>query len=76
MTGCRRGEALGLRWEDVDMEAGTISVRQALVPVDGKVIVSDPKTAAGGAVSPWTPSRLAALKAHAARQADEQCRVG
>jgi integrase len=28
--GLRQGEALGLRWQDVDFDAGTLSVRQAL----------------------------------------------
>jgi integrase len=26
MTGCRRGEALGLRWQDVDLTAGTVTI--------------------------------------------------
>src|SRR4028118_147299 len=26
--GCGRGELLGLRWQDVDLEGGTLSVRQ------------------------------------------------
>jgi integrase len=72
LTGCRRGEALGLRWEDVDMDAGTISIRQTLVPVDGNVIISDPKTARGRRTIALDPATLEALKAHAARQADEQ----
>ena len=31
-TGMRRGEILGLRWSDVDLGAGRVSVRQALGP--------------------------------------------
>jgi integrase len=30
MTGCRRGELLALRWRDVDLDAGTISVRRSV----------------------------------------------
>jgi len=33
--GLRQGEALGLRWQDVDLDAGTLSVRQALVRAGG-----------------------------------------
>jgi integrase len=31
MTGMRRGEALALRWRDVDLDAGTVSVRRDLM---------------------------------------------
>lgn len=36
MTGLRRSELLGLRWEDVDLEHSRLSVRQVLVVVDGE----------------------------------------
>jgi integrase len=29
-TGCRRGELLGLRWDDIDCEAGMLTVRRTL----------------------------------------------
>ena len=32
-TGCRRGEALGLRWRDVDFDRGVVSIRQELIPL-------------------------------------------
>src|SRR5690606_2740032 len=32
-TGMRRGEVLGVRWRDIDLDAGRVSVRQALVSV-------------------------------------------
>jgi integrase len=31
-TGARRGEVLGLRWSEVDLEAGTVSIVRQLVP--------------------------------------------
>ena len=34
----RRGEALGLRWSDVDLENGPLSVRRALIPSGREVI--------------------------------------
>jgi integrase len=43
-TGMRRGEVLGVRWRDIDFDAGRVSVRQALVSVSYKVSISDVKT--------------------------------
>ena len=39
--GLRLGEALGLRWEDVDFEAGTLSVRQSLERSGGDAAPGD-----------------------------------
>lgn len=43
-TGMRRGEVLGVRWRDLDLEAGRVSVRQALVSVAYETSISDVKT--------------------------------
>jgi integrase/predicted RNA-binding Zn-ribbon protein involved in translation (DUF1610 family) len=74
MTGCRRGEALGLTWDDLDMEAATLTIRRALVPLGATVIVSEPKSARGRRRIALDPTTIEALKGHAARQADEQAR--
>ena len=47
MTGMRRGEGVGLRWDDVDLEACRLSVRRALIPHGSGVIISEPKMAKG-----------------------------
>jgi integrase len=74
MTGMRRGEALGLRWEDVDLEAGRLSVRRALIP-NGKVVnVSEPKTARGRRSIALDPETVLVLREQAARQLDNQQR--
>ena len=36
-TGLRRGELLGLKWEDVDLQNGVIHVRRQVARVDGEV---------------------------------------
>ena len=71
-TGMRRGEALGLRWRDVDLENSRLSVRRALIPINREVVVSEPKTAKGRRVVALDPSTIEVLKAQAARQLNEQ----
>jgi integrase len=72
MTGARRGEALGLRWEDIDIEAGTITIRRSLIAVNGELYLSDPKTKRGNRTIALDAVTLEALKSHAAHQADER----
>jgi len=76
MTGMRRGEALGLRWEDVDLEAGRISVRRALIPNGKVVVVSEPKTARGRRSIALDPETVLVLREQAARQLDDQVKKG
>lgn len=70
-TGARQGELLALRWQDVDLEAGTIAINATLTRIDGRWLRSNPKT--GGSVRTITLSArgLAALKAHRLRMAEE-----
>ncbi|MEX2324056.1 MAG: site-specific integrase [Acidimicrobiia bacterium] len=70
MTGMRRGEVLGLRWKDVDLGAARISVRQALVAVAYKVIVSTPKTHQARVID-LDSGTVARLRAHWTRQQAE-----
>ena len=44
MTGMRRGEILGLRWHDIDLDAARLSVRHAVVAVAYATIESTPKS--------------------------------
>ena len=53
-TGMRRGEALGLRWSDVDLVAGRANVVQTVVTVDGKVASPPRRRPPGGAAWLWT----------------------
>ena len=43
-TGLRRGELLGLHWEDIDLEQQTITVRRQVVRINGQVVKAPLKT--------------------------------
>lgn len=76
-TGLRLGELLALRWEDVDFEAGTVTVGRNVVEVGGKRIVQDtPKTEKGRRTMALAGTTAALLKAHKARQAAERLAAG
>lgn len=66
-TGMRRGEALGLRWSDVDLRAGRLSVRQTVVAVGAEILVSRPKTAKGRRAIALDKGTVAVLAAHKKR---------
>jgi integrase len=76
LTGMRRGEVLGLRWADIDLDQGWLSVRQALIVVDRQVQVSAPKTARGRRLIALDPGTITALRIHHAQQAAERLALG
>ena len=43
-TGMRRGEILGLQWEDFNSQTGELHIRRQVVLVDGNIQISTPKT--------------------------------
>lgn len=75
-TGLRRGEVLGLRWQDVDLDAARASVRQTLVSVAYEIRLSTPKTARGRRSVALDTRTVAALRAHKKRQAAERLAWG
>jgi integrase len=75
-VGLRQGEALGLRWEDVDLTAGTISVRRALQRLHGDYVFVDPKTRRSRRTIVLPAFAVAALAEHRKRQEKEREMVG
>ncbi len=67
-TGLRRGEALALRWCDVDLDNRVLHVRQAATDVGGKLVVSAPKTKGSADWVGLNPRVVAALSRQRARQ--------
>jgi integrase len=75
-TGVRRGEALGLRWSDVDVEAGTIQIRQSVGILHGQPSVSEPKTRSAQRAIPLPVETVAMLRKHRIRQNEHRLKFG
>ena len=76
-TGMRRGEVLGLVWDDIDFEGGTVTVDWTLGVVDGKPTWKRrAKSRAGQRTMALDPTTIEALRAHRARQAEERLFMG
>ncbi len=67
-TGLRQGELLGLKWEDVDLEARTLQVRRTLTTAKGGPVFSTPKTKGSCRSVKLTQSAVEALRRHLKRQ--------
>jgi integrase len=70
-TGLRQGELLGLRWTDVDLDTGKLSVRRSLKVTDKGLDFGPPKNKASRRSVPLNKTAVAALRAHRARQNTE-----
>jgi integrase len=69
MTGLRRGEAVGLTWDDIDVEGGHLTVRRQLVQLGHEVRVGRPKTKSGeDRVVELPAATIGVLLAHRLRQ--------
>jgi integrase len=75
-TGMRRGEALGLRWSDVDLDAGRLRVVQTIIQVRSKVTIGEPKTARGRRPIALDAGTVAVLREHRRRSVEERMLVG
>jgi integrase len=76
-TGCRPGEALGLRWADLDLPGARVAIRRALtLDADGHAIFSEPKTETSNRAITLPPSVVRALEAHRRAQAAEIMALG
>jgi integrase len=73
-TGLRRGEALALRWQEVDLEAGTVQVVRAFEQTSrAGLVVKEPKSQHGRRAVTLPASTVAELRAH--RKAQQELRL-
>ena len=77
-AGLRRGEALGLRWSDLDLDASPpmLSVRATRVKVGPRIIVGPPKTAESERTIPISATLAARLRQWRARQSEALLAIG
>jgi integrase len=73
--GLRRGEALALRWGEIDFDNATLRVTGSLQRIGGELRLTQPKTARSRRVVPLPDVCVDALRAHRAAQAKERLRA-
>lgn len=77
LAGLRRSEVLGLRRSDVDFDAGTVTVAQGRVVIQGVgTVTGDPKSKRSRRALPMPPEIFAALRTFKVQQAAEQLALG
>ena len=64
LCGLRQGEALGLRWQDIDLENGVLEVRNQIQMIDGKLQLTGLKTERSRRSLVLTLGSLESLKKH------------
>ena len=75
-TGARRGEALAVRWSDIDFQKNVVRIERSLEQTKGSLRIKSPKTKHGRrsiSISPWL---AAELKSHRARQDERRLALG
>jgi len=75
-TGMRRGELLGLRWQDVDWERSVLSVRQGVSLLNGTPEEGGLKSKSARREVPIEPEVVAALREHRAKQNERRLALG
>ncbi len=75
-TGLRRGELLGLRWQDVDLRVGVLAVRQSLEQTKNSIAFKQPKTQKARRTIALPRMTVEALRYHKTEQAKERLLVG
>ena len=74
--GLRQGEALGLRWRDVDLDLGMLQVTYQLQRINGEAKLVEPKTRLSRRSLALPATILLALREHRQRQLEERLLAG
>jgi len=76
LTGMRRGELCGLRWDDVDLAGRTLQVRQTRAMVDGRPTIEPPKSRRSRRTLDLDDKTVGILHKHRRRQVEAAELVG
>jgi integrase len=68
LRGLRRGEVVGLRWRDVDLNARYLRIEQSAVSVNGQTVLGPPKSSYGVRTVALDHQTVAELHWHGCRQ--------
>lgn len=75
-AGLRRGEALALRWSDVDLDVGTLRVVRTVTRTSAGLTFTEPKSARSRRTIPLPAALVAELRGHRTRQVTERLAAG
>jgi integrase len=75
-TGCRRGEAAGLRWADLDLDRGLVTITSQRTLAGGRVVEGPVKSASGARTVALDPDTVAVLRAWRRAQRAEMMQLG
>ena len=71
-TGLRRGELLGLKWEDIDLERGDLRVRRQIARINGEVVEAPLKTKNAYRTLPLAEDTIGVLEAQRKKTGSSQ----
>jgi integrase len=76
LRGLRRGEACGLRWQDLDIEPGHLRITQEVLELGGRIVFDTPKSKTSRRVVSLDSETTRLIKAHQAAQRRERFAAG
>lgn len=75
-TGMRQAELLGLRWQDIDLEHASLTIRYSLARAGGRYFLDEPKTRRSKRPLTLPSVVVDALREHQLRQREERIAAG